>query len=100
MAKSRLDLSDKLNAICDHVYFQPPSSIKLTYPCIIYDLEKTDVQYADNAPYVLYDMYSIKYITRDPDDLTRNQIIMLQRCSSERYYISDNLYHYSFRLYW
>ena len=100
MAKSRQSLSSRLHELCSHVYFQPPSSIKLTYPCIIYDLEKMAVKYADNAPYALYDMYSIKYITRDPDDLTRNQIVMLPLCSYERDYVSDNLYHHQFRIYW
>lgn len=100
MAKSRNSLSEILNEICNNVYFQPPSGYKLTYPCIVYDLEKTDVKYADNVPYAVYDLYFIKYITRDPDDSTRNQIIQLPMCSSERVFVSDNLYHHPFRLYW
>lgn len=100
MAKSRTELDNKLHEFCANVYFQPPSSIRLDYPCLVYDLEKTDVKYADNAPYALHDVYFLKYITRDPDDFTRNQIIMLPMCSSEKVYISDNLYHHPFRLYW
>lgn len=100
MARLRTELSEVLHRICDNVYFQPPTGMKIVYPCIVYDLERTDVRFADNVPYALYDEYSIKYITRDPDDPVRNQIIMLPMTSSERVYISDNLYHHPFRLYW
>lgn len=100
MAKPRSQLSEVLHQFCDNVYYQPPSGYKIKYPCIIYDLEKPDITYADNAPYALYDRYLIKYITRDPDDDTRNQIIRLELCSAEIPYMADNLYHYPFRLYW
>lgn len=100
MAKPRSELSEVLHTFCDNVYYQPPTGHKITYPCIIYDLEKPDVTYADNAPYAIYDQYSIKYITRDPDDDTRNQIIRLSHCSADRPYTADNLYHYPFRIYW
>lgn len=100
MAKPRSKLSEILHTFCDNVYFQPPTGRKITYPCIIYDLEKPDVTFADNAPYAIYDQYEIKYITRDPDDDTRNQIIRLPLCSADRPYMADNLYHYPFRIYW
>ena len=100
MAKPRSQLSDILHQFCDNVYYQPPSGYKIKYPCIIYDLDRPDIRYADNALYALYDQYFIKYITRDPDDDTRNQIIRLKLCSAEKPYMADNLYHYPFRLYW
>lgn len=100
MAKSRNDLSTLLHTFCSNVYFQPPTGTKIKYPCLIYDLVRTNVRYADNAPYALYDEYSLKYITRDPDDPVRNQIVGLPLCSNERVYISDNLYHHPFTLYW
>ena len=100
MAQSRSSLSALLHTFCNNVYFQPPTGYKIVYPCIIYELEKSNVRFADNAPYVLYDEYSLKYITRDPDDPVRSQLVMLPLCTSENLYISDNLYHYPFRLYW
>ena len=100
MAKPRSKLSEILHTFCDNVYFQPPTGRKIEYPCIIYDLEKPDVTFADNAPYAICDQYSINYITRDSDDDTRNQIIRLPLCSAERPYVADNLYHYPFRIYW
>lgn len=100
MAKSRTKLSELLNSICPNVYYQPPTGRKITYPCIIYDLEKPDVRFADNAPYAIYDQYSINYITRDPDDNVRNQIIRFPLCSADRPYTAENLYHHPFRIYW
>ena len=99
MARPRTELSAILNALCDNVYFQPPTGTKIKYPCIIYDLENFDVRHADNAKYTLYDRYQITYITRDPDDNVKYQIEQMQMCSSEHFFISDNLYHYPFTLY-
>ena len=100
MAKPRSELSEVLNSICRNVYFQPSTDVKMKYPCIVYELEKMNVLRADNTPYVLYDMYSIKYITRDPDDATRLELISLPMCSSQKLYIADNLYHHPFEIYW
>ena len=100
MAKSRKSLSELLHTFTTNVYFQPPTGSKISYPCIIYDLDRPDVTFADNAPYATYDQYTIKYITRDPDDQVRNQIIMNPLCSADMPYIADNLYHHPFRLYW
>lgn len=100
MAKSRKKLSELLHTFCDNVYFQPPTGTKIKYPCIIYDLDRPDVTFADNAPYAIYDQYDIKYITRDPDDNVRVQILMLPLCSADKPYVADNLYHNPFRLYW
>ena len=100
MAKPREQLSDKFHELCSNVYFQPPTGTRIKYPCIIYELDRTDVRYADNTPYVLYDEYSVKYITRDPDDPVRTQLVRFPLCSSDRMYINDNLYHYPYKLYW
>jgi hypothetical protein len=100
MAKPRKKLSELLHTFCKNVYYQPPTGTKITYPCIIYDLDRPDVTFADNVPYALYDQYSLKYITRDPDDQVRYQIIMIPLCSADKPYIADNLYHHPFRLYW
>ena len=34
-----------------HVYFQPPASITLVYPCIIYNLSDITISRADNKAY-------------------------------------------------
>ncbi len=50
----RLELHAKLVDFLGsgHVYFQPPESVRLTYPCIIYNLDDFDVKRADNELYL------------------------------------------------
>ena len=99
MARPRAELSEILKALCANVYFQPPTGTKLKYPCIIYDLETFDVRHADNAKYTLHDKYQVTYITRDPDDFVKYQIEQLNMCSAGHFFISENLYHYPYTLY-
>lgn len=99
MARPRSELSDILHTICSNVYFQPPASKKMTYPCIVYNLDNKDVIFADNNRYIIMDQYSVTYITRDPDDENVNNILALRYCNLTRSYPSDNLHHYSYRLY-
>lgn len=100
MAKPRSELSTLLHTLCTNVYFQPPTNLMLSYPCIIYVLADVDVKRADNGPYTLYNRYTVTYITRDPDDENRHEIIMkLPYCSMDRPFENDNLYHYVYTMY-
>lgn len=82
----------------ENVYYQPPESIKLKYPCIIYELEDIDPRYADNIPYLKKRRYSVTVIDRDPDSSIRDKVSDLPSCGFERHFTSDNLYHYVFNL--
>lgn len=99
MARPRAELSAILHDICPNVYFQPPANKKITYPCIIYSLDRIDVTPADNTSYRTMNEYSLKYITRDPDDANIVIIRGLRYCSMEKAYSSDNLHHYPYRIY-
>lgn len=102
MAKSRQTLSDKLHELIGdsgRVYFQPPSTVKLSYPCIIYKLDDIDSQFADNNPYSLTKKYVVKIIAKDPDTELPMKLAQLPMCTMNRAYPSDNLYHYVFDLY-
>lgn len=98
---TRLDLHQKLVDLLgsDHVYFQPPSSVKLEYPCIIYDRATITKWSADNSPYKLLNRYSVTVIDRDPDTILPDKLVSLPLCRADRFYTADNLYHYSFELY-
>lgn len=81
-----------------HVFFQPPETVKLSYPCIIYSLSRINPIYADNQPYAFYRPYSVMAITRDPESGIEEALARLPKCRSDRFYTADNLYHYSFTL--
>ena len=50
---NRLELQAKLEAVIGNknVYFQPPASIKLTYPCVIYSIGSGEANHADDKVY-------------------------------------------------
>lgn len=81
-----------------NVYFQPPSTIKMKYPCIVYGLANIDSRFADNIPYFKKRRYSVTVIDRDPDSVIRDKMTDLENCSFERHFTSDNLYHYVFNI--
>lgn len=99
MAK-RANLSKVLHDIIgnNNVYFQPPASKKMNYPCIVYEQRRLNTQYADNRPYKIDNVYIVTYIDRNPDSDIPEKIAMLPQTIFERSYISDNLYHNSFRI--
>lgn len=97
---SRLKLSDLLHELIgnDNVYFQPPPSLKMHFPCIVYERVRINTSFADNVPYKLDKVYQITYIDSDPDSEIPMKLANLPQCVFERQFISDNLYHNVFRL--
>lgn len=93
----RMKLHTKLLAICDNVYFQPPSSIQMEYPCFVYDLNDINDRHANNEVYTRHDRYTVTYITKDPFPTEILEAVMsLPYTSLDRKYASDNLHHYVF----
>lgn len=82
-----------------NVYFQPPSGTKLTYPCILYQLDYVKASYADNNPYINGKRYLITYISRSPDQYMPDKIAKLPSARFNRFYVSDNLNHTSYQIY-
>lgn len=95
----RLDLSAILHNICPNVYFQPPESVKLTFPCIIYQKTGAHQTYADDYPYEFDWRYLITVIDSDPDSELPEEVAKLQKCKLDRHFTNDNLYHTTFTLY-
>ena len=102
MAKTRIGLQLFLENLLGSrfVYFQPPPSFKLKYPCIIYNLSDINNTHADNEAYVQDKMYTLTYITSDPDDKMIDSISAIKMCSFDRFYTADNLNHYVFTLFY
>lgn len=83
----------------NNVYFQPPESIKLSYPAIVYSLNDLQTIHADDRLYGLAKQYVMTYITRDPDDPAVERLIALRFCRFQRAYRSDGLNHYIFEIF-
>lgn len=99
----RLMLDAELRSLLgsSNVYFQPPKSVMLKYPCIVYSRSRKDVEYADNRVYTAVDRYTVSYITKDPDDSLPDTLLKhFEGIRSDRDYVSDNLYHNTFNLFY
>ena len=76
-----------------NVYYQPPESLKMEYPCIRYSLNRIKSIQADNINYNNRRSYQIIVIDRLPDNIVIEKILELPMTSHERHYVSDNLNH-------
>lgn len=97
----RLDLHETLVDILGtgYVYYQPPATIKMNYPCIVYNRDKLETTFADDNPYSHQMRYQITVIDRDPDSEIPGKIAELPKCVFDRFYTADNLNHDVFKLF-
>ena len=76
-----------------NVYFQPPESVKMKYPAIVYtryDIVNTP---ANNSVYKQDKKYQLTVIDQDPDSEIVNKVSLLPMCIFDRHFKSDNLNH-------
>lgn len=81
-----------------NVYYQPPESIKMKYPAIVYSRDGIPNDYADNIPYRQSHIYQVIVIDADPDSKIVGRISQLPMCSFNRHFESENLNHDVFTL--
>ena len=98
---TRLQLQTLLEALLGsrNVYFQPPSTVKMKYPCIVYSLSDIDTKFADNIPYSNKRRYQLTAIDANPDSVIPDKLALLPMCVFDRSYTADNLNHYVFNIY-
>ena len=99
---SRLELHEELCKILEtrNVYFQPPESLKMQYPCIRYSMSGVDTKRANNAAYRNTNQYEVIVIDKSPDSTIFEKIIArFPMCRYNRWYTADNLNHYVLTLY-
>lgn len=91
----RLELQTLLETILGsrNVYYQPPSSIQMKYPAIVYSRSDIKSVMADDMVYVTENAYDITVIDKNPDSNVVAQIAKLSRCRYDRHFVSDNLNH-------
>ena len=97
---SRLKLQEELEKLLGtrNVYFQPPPSLKMKYPCIVYERARINTQYADNLPYKLDMVYYVTSIDSNPDSEIPKKLSWFPKSAFQRHYVSDNLYHDQYRI--
>lgn len=99
----RLKLHQVLENVLENksVYYQPPESLKLQYPCIVYHTDNGNTDFANNMPYVFKRNYNLILIVRDPDsDLVEKLAMALPGITLDRTYKTEGLNHYVYSLYY
>ena len=94
MSLSRLQVQEQLEAISDelHVYFQPPPSVRLEYPAIIYKVNDYSQEFADDRLYKKDRSYLVTLVHYDPDNIIVEKLLWaFPKMRFDRTYTSDNL---------
>ena len=101
MAKPRIELQALLEKLLGsrNVYFQPPESVKLKYPGIVYEISGIQTDLADNRIYRSRKRYAVTVIDKDPDSEIPDKLQDLDYCDFDRHFTVDNLNHDVFILY-
>jgi hypothetical protein len=97
----RLDLQQKLVELLGstHVYFQPPPTVRMSYPCIVYRRYDIRTDFADDRPYKNLTRYQVTVIDQDPDSDIHKKVGALPACVFERFFAAENLNHDVYNLY-
>lgn len=97
----RLELHQELLQFLPHVYFQPPSDIRMTFPCIAYTKSSIDIKYANNKIYKMAQEYQITLMEADPDSTLADRILEhFQYSAPGSNFVSDGLNHTIIKIYY
>jgi hypothetical protein len=96
---TRLQLHQLLEEIVENVYFQPPTNVKLHYPCIVYRRDFANTKFADDLPYDHTIRYSITVIDQDPDSQIPSKVAAMPMSLFNRFFTVDNLNHDVYSVY-
>lgn len=83
-----------------NVYYQPPESVKMEYPAIVYSRDGIDNTFAENSVYKQDHQYQIIVIDKDPDSEIVAAVSKMPMCRFVRHYEADNLNHDVFGIYY
>lgn len=99
---SRLELQSKFEELLGsrNVYYNPPATLTMKYPCIRYSLNGIQPTYANDAKYSKMKRYDGIVISKESDPEVVGEILELQYTSLGSPYKADNLNHYPFTIYY
>lgn len=103
----RLKLHDILCGIleCPNIgrdcraYFQPPATVEMKYPAIVYALNDIENTFANDGVYLSVKSYSVTVIDSDPDSPLIGKVASLPASRFNRHYTKDDLNHDVFELF-
>ena len=98
---NRTDLQNKFEEILGtkNVYYQPPESVKLKYPAIIYSRTSLYKLTAGDDTYKVNPSYKVTYVSKTVDDPVIDALLRLPYSRFLNHYAAENLYHDVFEIY-
>lgn len=102
MTARRLLLQSLLEEVLgsDKVYFQPPPNKSMAYPCIVYQRDDANTEFAGNRPYSFKQRYQVTLIAPDPDSDILGKLAALPLSRYDRFYTTNSKNHDVFVLYY
>lgn len=98
---TRAELQGELLKLAPYAYYQPPVSLKINYPCFIYQLSPPKTEHADNRIYIKIPHYTLTYISSAVSDHKVDEILChFKYCHFDRSFTADGLHHYTFDLFY
>ena len=96
----RLILQSRLEEMLGsrNVYFQPPATIQMQYPCIVYEYERQIIRHANDLKYLKWDQYTVIIIAPYTLLEVMDAIEEEPFCAFDREYVSEGLYHYVYSI--
>lgn len=98
----REEFQEKLSAIpgVRKAYYNPPTNIRMEYPCIRYLMSNKKVRFACNGRFVVRDRYALTLIDRNPESPILRALEEFPYYSFDRMYSTDGLYHFVCTIYY
>lgn len=102
ISQNRIDFHNYLKEVTglSNIYFQPPSNIKLKYPCIVYDRLNIQNKPADNTVHITHVSYQVEVIDYSPDSEYVNKLSKIVKCKHNRAFQTEGLNHDVFEIYY
>lgn len=99
---NRIDLHNELVNILGtrNVYFQPPESITMKYPAIVYSRSDIENNYADNNVYIQTYCYKVTLIDKNPDSKIVEKLSTFPKSTFLNHFCTAGLNHDVFKIYY
>lgn len=99
---NRVEFQSELEKILGsrNVYFQPPATVQMNYPAIVYELNNIKSIKANNQNYKNNKCYSVTLIHKNPDNDIVEKLVDFPFSRLNRTFSSNNLHHYVFEIYY
>ena len=99
---NRYELQQKLENVLGsrEVYYQPPESVKMKYPAIVYERSRIDNSHANDDVYKQDFAYTVTVIDKNPDSQIVAEISKWIFARFDRHFVNDNLNHDVFTIYY